>query len=128
LSTYADKVFRAFLEKPQAYELPANPKPIPPEVPDLKPTLRSLQLHDHGNELAVVVEGSNLWFSYRISLQGIPVRSIPKSISSECTIHFNLKGEGNSVVVEDGKVKVTLHSHFSKTIKEFVAVQEKVCI
>ena len=128
MSTYAEKAFHAFLEKPPAYVLPASPKAAPPEVPDLKPTLRSIQLHDHGNELAVVVEGSNLWFSYRISLQGIPVKSIPKSISSECTIHFNLKGEGKSVVVEDGKVKVTLHSHFSKTIKEFVAVQEKVCI
>ena len=126
MSTYAEKVFHAFLEKPEAYVLPASSKSAPPLVPDLKPTLRCVQLHDHGNELAVVVEGSNLWFSYRISLQGIPMKSLP-SVSSGCTIHFNLKGDSNSVVVEDRKVKVTLYSHFSKTIKEFVTVQKKVC-
>ena len=132
MAAYAKKVFRAFLEKSTTreavYKIPSSPKYVPLELSDLKPSLTSVQLHRHGNELAVVVEGSNLWFSYQIALQGMPRVPIPGSKSSGCEIQFNIKGD-DSIALEDGKVKevrVTLHSYFSKTTKVDVPLQHKV--
>ena len=132
MAAYAKKVFRAFLEKSTtsepAYKIPLSPKCVPPELPDLTPSLMSVQLHRHGNELAVVVEGSNLWFSYQIALQGMPRVPIPGRKSSGCEIQFNVKGN-DSIALEDGKVKevrVTLHSYFSKPMKVDVPLQHKV--
>ena len=132
MAAYAKKVFRAFLEKSAtrepAYKIPSSPKYVPPELSDLKPSLMSVQLHRHGNELAVVVEGSNLWFSYQIALQGMPRVPIPGNKSSGSEIQFNIKGD-DSIALEDGNVKevrVTLHSYFSKTTKVDVSLQHKV--
>ena len=132
MAAYAKKVFRAFLEKSTTreavYKIPSSPKYVPLELSDLKPSLMSVQLHRHGNELAVVVEGSNLWFSYQIALQGMSRVPIPGSKSSGCEIQFNIKGD-DSIALEDGKVKevrVTLHSYFSKTTKVDVPLQHKV--
>ena len=131
MAAYAKKVFRAFLEKSTtsepAYKVPLSPKYVPPELSDLKPSLTSVKLHRHGNELAVVVEGSNLWFSYQIALQGMPHVPIPGSKSSGCEIQFNTKGDDS--ITLDGKMKevrVTLHSYFSKTTKVDVPLQHKV--
>ena len=131
MAAYAKKVFRAFLEKSTtrepAYKIPLSPKYVP-ELSDLKPSLTSVQLHRHGNELAVVVEGSNLWFSHQIALQGMPRVPIPGSKSSGSEIQFNIKGD-DSIALEDGKIKevrVTLHSYFSKTTKVDVPLHHKV--
>ena len=132
MAAYAKKVFRAFLEKSTtrepAYKIPSSPKYVPPELSDLMPSLTSVQLRRHGNELAVVVEGSNLWFSHQIALHGMPRVPIPGSKSSGCEIQFNIKGN-DSIALEDVNVKevrVILHSYFSKPTKVTVPLQHKV--
>ena len=79
----------------------------------LKPSVTSVELHSHGNELAIVVEGSNLWFCYQVSVGGHTVQT-PAHELSGTSIQFNIPMEENKVKVEEGKVMVVLYSHFSK--------------
>ena len=79
----------------------------------LKPSVTSVELHSHGNELAIVVEGSNLWFCYQVSIGGHTVQT-PAHDLSGISIHFNIPKEESKVKVEKGEVMVVLCSHFSK--------------
>ena len=128
MSNYAQKIFHGFLKKPPEYAPPLSLKGALPELDDLKPTLSSVELHRHGNELAVVVEGSNLWFSYQISLHDTQKISIPGTESNGTSIQYNLHGDQeDKVEVESGKVKVCLSSQFSsKPVRQHVSVHRKV--
>ena len=120
-------MFHCFLKRHPEYNLPTSPKAPPPDVDGLKPFLSSVVNHRHGNELAVAIEGSNLWFSYQISLNGTEKISIPGDKSNGTSIQYNLKGDENQIAVEGNVVKVTLHNSFSsKPAKEYVPFRKKV--
>ena len=129
MSTYIQKIFKAFLEKQPKYELPTSPSGALCELDDLKPILSSVELHRHGNELAVVVEGSNLWFSYQITLHDTQKIAIHGHEANGTAIKYHLKGDHESkVVVANEKVKVYMFTHFSsKMVKQNVSVHKKVC-
>ena len=94
----------------------------------LKPSVTSVELHSHGNELAVVVEGSNLWFCYQVSIGGHTVQT-PAHDLSGTSIQFNIQREESKVEVEMGKVMAVLYSLFSKKpLSEEVPVLQKVSI
>ena len=94
----------------------------------LKPSVTSVELHSHGNELAVVVEGSNLWFCYEISIGGHTVQT-PAHDLSDTSIQFNIQREESKVKVEEGKVMAVLYSHFSKKpLSREVPVLQKVSL
>ena len=128
MSSYAQELFHGFLKKPPEYAPPPSPKGALPELDDLKPTLSSVKLHRHGNELAVVVEGSNLWFSYQISLYDTQRISIPGDESNGTSIQYNIPGnQEDKVEVDSGMVKVFLQTRFSsKFVKQHVLVHKKV--
>ena len=128
VSYYVRKVSHGFLKRPPEYNLPTSPKGPPPDVDGLKPTLSSVAIHRHGNELAVAVEGSNLWFSYQISLHDTEKIIIPGDKSNGTSIQYNLSGDQeDKISVEEDKVKVSLHTHFSsKPVKVHVPVHKKV--
>ena len=130
MSIYTQKIFKAFLEKQPKYELPTSPSGALCELDDLKPILSSVELHRHGNELAVVVEGSNLWFSYQITLHDTQKIDIHGHKSNGTAIKYHLNGNDEcKVVVVDEKVKVYLLTHFSsKTMRQNVPVHKKVSI
>ena len=118
-----------FLKRPSEYNLPTSPKGPLPDVDGLKPTLSSVVLHRHGDELAVTVEGSNLWFfSYQISLHDTKKISIPGDKSNGTSIQYTLNGDQeDKIAVEREVVKVSLHNRFSsKPAKEHVPVHKKV--
>ena len=95
----------------------------------LKPSVTSVELHSHGNELAVVVEGSNLWFCYEISIGGHTVQT-PAHDLSGTSIQFNIQREESKVKMIEGKerkVMAMLYSHFSKKpLSKVVPVLQKV--
>ena len=128
MSFYAQKLFHGFLKRAPEYILPPSPKGALPELDDLKPTLSSVELHRHGNELAVVVEGSNLWFSYQISLHDTQRIQILGEDSSGTSIHYNIPGDQEDKVKMDSRmVKVFLQTHFSSMpVKQLVSVHRKV--
>ena len=121
-------MFHCFLKRPPEYNLPTSPKGPSSDVDGLKPTLSSVVLHRHGDELAVTVEGSNLWFSYQISLHDTEKISIPGDKSIGTSIQYTLNGDQeDKIAVEREVVKVSLHNRFSsKPSKEHVPVHKKV--
>ena len=94
----------------------------------LKPTVTSVELHSHGNELAVVVEGSNLWFCYQVSVGGHTVQT-PAHDLSGTSIQFNIQREESKVKVEEGKVMAMVYSNFSKkSLSKEVPALQKVSV
>jgi len=113
MAEYCQKIFRSFLEKIPEYTPPSPSKQSPVELTMLKPSITSVELHSHGNELAIVAEGNNLWFCYQISIGGHTIQT-PAHELSGTSIQFNIQREESKIEVEEEKVVVVVYSHFSK--------------
>ena len=126
MAEYCQKVFRSYLEKFPEYTPPSPSKQSPVELAMLKPSITSVELHSHGNELAIVAEGSNLWFCYQISIGGHTIQT-PAHKLSGTSIQFNIQREESKIKVVEEKVDVVVYSHFSKKpISNVVSVLRKV--
>ena len=127
MAEYCQKILRSFLEKCPEYTPPSPAKQSPVELTMLKPSITSVELHSHGNELAIVAEGSNLWFCYKISIGGHTIQT-PAHDLSGTSIQFNIQREESKIEVVGEKVAVSVHSHFSKKPLSYcVPVLQKVC-
>ena len=117
-----------FLKRPPEYNFPTSRKAPPPDVDGLKPTFSSVGIHRYGNELAVAIEGSNLWFSYQISLHDTEKIIIPGDKSDGTSIKYDLSGDQeDKISVEEERVKVSLHTRFSsKPFSYHVPVEKEV--
>jgi len=113
MAKYCQKIFQSFLEKLPEYTPPSHPKQSPVELTMLKPSITSVELHRHGNELAIVVEGSNLQFCYQISIGSHTIQT-PALDLSGTSIQFNIQREESKIKVVEEKVGVSVYSHFSK--------------
>jgi len=113
MAEYCQKIFRSFLEKFPEYTPPSPAKQPHVELTMLKPSITSVELHSHGNELAIVVEGSNLWFCYQISIGSHTIQT-PAHELSGTSIQFNIQREESKIEVVEEKVGIVVYSHFSK--------------
>ena len=111
----------------------ALPKPSPKKelknITLLKPQVKGVELHKFPSEHAVVVEGDHLWFCHEILLgDGKNIINITNSMESVSrhVIQFNYSPttKTNKVISSDGIVKVTLSSHFAKSIRKRVKVEQ----
>ena len=125
MAAYSKKVFIGYLDRDLKYSIPSAPKHVPGEISDLKPNADSVELRRLGSETAIVLEGSNLWFCYQVIVGTHPVKTPARDLSSS-SIQFNFQKENHKIVTEDGKVKVVLHSHFSKPVKQEVLANDKL--
>ena len=125
MAAYSKKIFIGFLDRDPKYSMPSAPKHAPGEVSDLKPSADSVELRRLGSETAIVLEGSNLWFCYQVIIGIHTVKTLARDRSSS-SIQFNVQKENHEIATEDGKVKVVLHSHFAKPIKQEVPANERL--
>ena len=125
MAEYCQKIFRSYLEKFPEYT-PSPTKQSPVELTMLKPSITAVELHSHSNQLAVVAEGSNLWFCYQISIGGHTIQT-PANDLSGTSIQFNIQREESKIKVVEEKVVVAVYSHFSKKpLSDSVPVLQKV--
>ena len=124
MAVYSKKLFISFLDKDPKYCIPSAPKYAPGEISDLKPSIDSVELHHLGSETNIVLEGSNLWFCYQVSISAQSVKTTARDISGS-SIQFNIQKENCQIVTEDGKVKVVLHSYFAKPVKQEMTANVK---
>lgn len=124
MAAYNKKLFNSFLDKDQKYNIPSAPAHVPGDVGHLKPFIESVELHHLGSETAIVLEGINLWFSYQVSIGGQLMKTPARDITGS-SIQFNLQKENCKIATEDGNVKVVLHSHFAKVVKQEVTANVK---
>ena len=125
---YSSSIFENYLDKSPKYSFPDVLRHALGDVDDSKPSICEVQIHHHGNESAVVMEGSNLWFCYQLSFRGLKL-SVPASDISGSSIQFNgVKVPTESMAaLSSGKEVVNLFSHFkSKAVRQEVEVHERV--
>lgn len=129
---FSKDIFDAYLDQAPKYsKLNSFPKRADSEsvlsdVEDVTPELDEVQIHHHGNQSAIVIEGRNLWFCYQVSFRGLKV-PIPASDISGSSIRYNIKSLKASD--QDHKMceTVTLGYYFkSRPIRKSVDVHEKV--
>ena len=124
---YCKSVFEHHLDKPPKYSFPETTPRALDDVPDLKPAIDEIQIHHHGNETAIVIEGSDLWFCYGVSFRKRKL-PIPASDVSGSSIQFNgVVVPSESEVMTYKKEYVSLDNHFkSKPTRQEVDVFERV--
>ena len=124
---YRRDIFNSHLDKHPKYSFPETAQHALDDVQDLKPAVSMIQIHHHGNETAIVIEGSNLWFCYGVTFRKQKL-SIPASNVSGSSIQFNrVFVPSDSEVLTNKEEGICLDNHFkSKSIKQEVEVFEKV--
>ena len=125
---YSSSIFENYLDESPKYAFPEVLKHALGDVDDSKPCICEVQIHHHGNESAVVMEGSNLWFCYQLSFRGLKL-SVPASDISGSSIQFNgvIVPTESTAALSSEKEIVNLFSHFkSKVIRQEVEVHERV--
>ena len=121
-------MIRGYLERSPVY---ASPPPCATpinELPLLKPSVSSVSFHHHGKEIAVVIEGDNLWFCHKIHVATIPTIKIEADKVSRRSIQFNYTPRDENEVPEGDIVHVRLHSHFTNPIRKSVTARKQVNI
>lgn len=90
----------------------------------LKPNINSVAFHHHGKELAVVLDGDNLWFCHKINIPTIKTEADNVSCRS---IQFNyIPHDKNDIPKGSDTVLVRLHSHFANPKRNTVEAKEQV--
>ena len=122
---YSKDIFECYLDKQPKYPFPVSKQHALGDLNNLRPSIEGIQIHHHGNQCAVVVEGSNLWFCYQISFRGQKLPIPASEISGSAIQLINMSGQRESL--SSGRERVTLFNYFkSKSNYQDVEVHEKV--
>ena len=130
MDDYRHSTLKGFIEKDvPKYVIPSPAEPVK-EIGFLKPEVTNIEVHKYSNEVAVVLQGDNLWFCHEIRL-GSYVPPVPKLAEhiARRSIQFNfrLSGDITNIVAGDGRVKVALLSHFAHPIRRTVKAEMVSC-
>ena len=135
METYHKKVLRGFLDKePDCYKIPPQKTSESiQEVKSLLPTISKVELHLHkhpdGQELAVVINGDNLWFCDFVLVkisenETIFIEISPEHITEKqiCYNHSVSDTISYGDIDADDVVHVTVNSRFANTFFQDVPV------
>ena len=133
MEIYFKKVLRGFLDKePDCYKIPPQKTSESiQEVKSLLPTISKVELHLHkhpdGQELAVVINGDNLWFCSLLEITTFGNKLIFIEISpehiTEKQICYNHSVDNTFSYADiDVDVHVTVFSRFAKTFSQYIPV------
>ena len=127
---YIPLILRSHLEKPVKYVLPNRGKSVTEvsEVDALKPKIyEPLTYCDYPNERVVVVEGDNLWFSYKVCLDEKGPNECEFSTDPENTTQFTIKFQAELEESTDfgsfQQVKLALHTQFANPIRQTLNIK-----
>ena len=118
-------VLRSYLDRPERYSLPSNQLSGLQQMMMLQPSLKRAELHEYPKEQVLVLEGENLWFSFKIVLDeggtNEYIISHPHN-ATKLSLQFNFSTSRNvsTAIKDEGKVKITLHTHFMTKVMDSV--------
>lgn len=95
-------------------------------VSQTKPTANSIAFHRHGNELAITLEGTDLWFVTSIQVGPLKSLCVSAKATNQNVIQFNLQYKPDSQVTADEEADVIVESQFYEPIKCSLKVTKKV--
>lgn len=128
---YGNNSFRSYLDKePDRFCTPGLTEAVKDikAISMLKPKATRVEFHMYPNEHVVVLEGENLWFCHEIRLgevDNILDIKTPAQNVTQRMIQFNFPPyEKLKTLISEGRVKVTLHSHFANPIRQSVQVMQ----
>jgi hypothetical protein len=122
---YNQMILRSYLDIPESYAIPNAHSSVQMHMKMLLPSVKRIEVHEYPKEHVLLVEGDNLWFAFKITLdEGGPHQcevGNPHNIT-KCSLQFNFSPSHKvSSAIEDGKkVKVTLHTHFMMKVQDAV--------
>ncbi len=127
MALYHKMVLRSHLDQLPEYRIPAPVQQAVPEMKNLKPSAQAVAFHCHGNELAVVITGENLWFCHHVQV-GSHKEKVEAGDVSRKSIQFNCGLDSGDLgfSADSDRVKVKLESHFCNPVKPNVEVTHKV--
>ena len=94
------------------------------EVSQTKPAANSIAFHWHGNELAITLEGTDLWFVSSIQVGLLENLCVSAKATNQNVIQFNLPYKPDQGT--DDEVDVIVESQFYEPIKCSLKVTKKV--
>ena len=124
---YRSLVSESYLERePERYTPADRAVEKVGRVGMLNPTPTKIQLQIYPNERALVLEGENLWFCYKLQLGDygnmVDMDTNFQNVTQH-TIRFILPPNERQVgVAAEGVVKLTLHSHFANPVRQNVQI------
>ena len=119
------KLFKGFIDQGTTkYTPPSLTRNEVPLVKILKPSVTSVGFHHHGDQVAVVLKGNNLWFCQKIQVgSGASMRMVQSPVpnATQHCVQFNYspKDERDNIIQSPKEeVKVCLHSQFAKPLQK----------
>lgn len=129
MADYANNSFRSYVDKePGKYVLP-GPSDAVKDIQFIKiltPEAKRVEFHMYPNEHVVVLEGENLWFCHEIRLgenDNLDIKTPAQNVTRRM-IQFSFPPYQLKNLISQGKIKVTLHSHFASPIEQNVQVMQ----
>ena len=116
MELYSEKLFRGYLDKSPEYRIPP-PGNAPSPIDEIRPVVSGITIHDHGSELALVLEGSNFWFCNRLSICGENIDTPASKISGN-SIKLNFDTANKpflSFLTNNQRITIKVYSHFLKS-------------
>ena len=116
------------MDKPPQLKI-ANPIKTIREVATTKPAAKSIAFHQHGKELAITLEGDNLWFVHSIQVRTLQKLFVSAMATNQKSVQFNLQCKPNELTITaDEEVQVVIQSQFYEPIKSSLKVTKKVSV
>ena len=115
MDSYCKKLFCGYLDKAPEYRIPSEGKA--PASLNMRPTVSGVTIHEHGLEVALVVEGTDFWFCHRLSIRGESIAT-PASKISGSSMKLNFDKEikpALSALSDNEEVSLKVFNHFMKS-------------
>jgi len=126
IQEYFSSVFASYLYKPPQLKITDPVKTIG-DVAMTKPVASSIAFHQHGKELAITLEGDNLWFVHSIQVGSSQKLSVSPMATNQKSVQFNLQCKPDELAVTADRIKVVIESQFFEPISSLLKVTKKVC-
>ena len=124
MESYFSWVYRSYLERSEKYAIPNQRQSTSSvrEVDALKPQVTMSEIHEYLNERVIILQGENLWFSYRVCLDEKGPNqcefSTPAGNTTQFMIEFRADSEKVSALTSSKQVKLALYTHFASPIRQ----------
>ena len=126
MESYKHLIFRSYLEKPDKFVVPNKEQATAEvrEVDALKPKVTGSEIHEYPpNDGVIILQGENLWFSYKICLEEKGKSHCEFRTLADNTTNFMIEVRVDSDKVSSAlntskQVKLVLYTHFANPIRQ----------
>ena len=98
------------------YRIPP-PGNAPSPIDEIRPVISGITIHEHGTELALVLEGSNFWFCNRLFICGESIDTPASKISgTSIKLNFNNVNKPSlNLLSNEQEIVIKIYNHFLKS-------------